>query len=316
MSKPQVLVTGNASDRMLERLGHTFEVHQQPRLTDEFASEHGENIDYMLSLYHGGVDGPAMDKLPNLKAISNYGVGYDAVDTTAAVERGIVVTHTPNVLNDDVANLAILLMLAVSRNLNHDEAYLRAGKWESQGNAPLTRSVRGRQVGIGGLGRIGMAIAEKLGVFGVDVVYHTRTKKDVAYRYYDDLLQMATDSDYLIAITPGGAATYHLINEPILNALGPDGTLINVARGSVVDEQALIKALQDGRLGWAGLDVFDAEPHVPAELIAMNNVTLLPHVASATVDTRNAMADLAVDNLVQHHTNGKAIAPVPECQDM
>lgn len=316
MTRPACLVTGSATERMLGRLAESFDVIRADGVSDDVLDAHGDRIEYLLSMYHGGVKAAMMDRMPKLKAISNYGVGYDAVDTPAAVERGIVVTHTPDVLNDEVANTTILLMLAVARNFVADNDYLRAGRWEKEGNAPLSRSVRGMTVGILGLGRIGMTIAEKLGVFGVDIVYHTRSEKDAPYRYYGDLTEMARDADILIVITPGGASTRHLVNRQVIDALGPRGILINVARGSVVDEAELIRALQQGRLGHAGLDVFENEPHVPPELIALPNATLLPHVGSATVETRQAMGDLAVENLTAHAATGKAVTPVPECRHM
>ena len=317
MSKPHMLMLGGASEDMLARLREVFDVHESPPgELDALLNAHGGEIAYLLSNGHGGVSAELMERLPKLRAISNYGVGYDSIDTAAAVKRGIVVTHTPDVLNDEVANTAILLMLAVARNFLTDNAYLKAGRWEAEGNPPLSRSVRGCTVGILGLGRIGLAIAEKLGVFGVEVVYHTRSKKDAPYRYYADLVQMAEDAQILICITPGGSATRHIVNRKVINALGPDGILINVSRGSVVDEAELIAALKDGRLGGAGIDVFENEPHVPADLIALENATLLPHVGSATVETRRAMGALAVENLTAFHATGKAVTPVPECRDM
>jgi lactate dehydrogenase-like 2-hydroxyacid dehydrogenase len=267
-------------------------------------------------MYHGGVKRADMERLPKLKVISNYGVGYDAIDTPAAVERGIVVTHTPDVLNDEVANTAVMLLLACARNLISNEHYLRAGRWQKDGSAPLSTSVRDKLVGFVGFGRIGQTIAEKLHVFGSNIAYHTRNEKDVPYRYYADLIQLASDADFLIVITPGGPETRHLIDNKVIDALGPDGCLINIARGSVVDEQALIAALKTGRLGKAGLDVFENEPIVPDALIAMDNVVLQPHVGSATVETRQAMGDLAVQNLITFHLSGKAVAPVPECRDI
>jgi len=316
MSKPHLLMLGSGTERMRDRLSEVFELTIAGEDREAVIAERGADFSYCLSMYHGGVSAALMDQMPNLKAISNYGVGYDSIDTPAAVERGIVVTHTPDVLNDEVANTAILMLLASARNLVQDEAYLRAGRWEKEGNAPLSRSVSGRLVGIVGMGRIGQTIADKLKVFGTEIAYHSRSPKDVDLRYVASLTDLAKEADFLIVITPGGPATKHLINEEVMNALGPDGTLINIARGSVVDEQALIKALQDGRLGSAALDVFEAEPHVPPELIAMDKILLLPHVGSATVETRQAMGDLACDNLISHHQNGKAIRPVPECQDM
>ena len=255
-------------------------------------------------------------RLPNLKAISCYGVGYDAIDAVGARERGVVVTHTPNVLNAEVATTTLLLLMSCYREVLRDDAYVRSGKWESDGNAPLTRSMDHQTIGILGLGRIGQAIADKLAPFGTTIVYHSRNRKDVAYRYYDNLTEMAGDVDALICITPGGPSTNGLVNAEVIDALGPQGTLINVSRGSVVDEDALIAALQDGRLGWAGLDVFAQEPKVPEALRLLPNVVLLPHVGSATVETRAAMGALTVDNLLQHLANGTVISPVPECADM
>ncbi len=313
MSKPHVLMLGG-NEAVRARLAEVFEVHSGD--LDAILASHGDRIEYVLAMYSGKVDAALMDRLPKLKAISNHGVGYDAIDTQAAVTRGIVVTHTPDVLNDEVANTTILLLLACARQFLRDEDYVRSGRWEVEGTAPLTRSVRGSTVGIVGMGRIGQAIAEKLSAFGTHIAYHTRSEKDVPYPYYADLTALAEASDYLVVIIPGGAATKHLINEEVINALGPNGTLINVARGSVVDEPALIKALQDGRLGFAGLDVFEQEPHVPAELRALKNTVLLPHVGSATVETRTAMGNLACDNLISMHQTGKAMTPVPECRDL
>ncbi len=308
---------GAATGRMLDRLGAVFTVHHAPPGDlDAIVSAHGDDIAYLLSNGHGGVSAALMGRLPKLRIVSNYGVGYDSIDTAEAVRRGIVVSHTPDVLNDEVANTAIMLMLAVARNLLADNAYLRAGRWQSEGAAPLSRSVRGMTAGILGLGRIGRTVAEKLAVFGVEVVYHSRNVKDAPWRYFDDLTAMARAVDMLICVIPGGAGTRHIVNREVIEALGPRGILINIARGPVVDEQALIAALRDGRLGAAGLDVFENEPQVPAELMAMENATLLPHVGSATVETRQAMGDLAVENLTVFHATGKAVTPVPECREM
>ena len=316
MSKPDMLLIGGATERSLNKLAENFAVHRMPEDREPFLAEHGEAIEYLLVNGHGGVPAALMDRFPNLKIISNYGVGYDAVDVTRAVERGIVVTHTPNVLNDEVANTAVMLMLATARNFLSDAKHLADGRWPEEGDAPLSTSVAGLTVGILGLGRIGLATAEKLAVFGVDIVYHTRSKRDVPYRYFANLRDMAEASDILISIAPGGASTHKIINAEVIDAIGPEGMLINVGRGSVVDEEALISALQDGRIGKVGLDVFANEPHVPPALIDHPNATLLPHVGSATVETRQAMGDLSVDNLVQFHLTGKAVTPVPECADM
>lgn len=306
-----LLQIGGITDAMRARLEESFKIH---KLSDGTFSE--ETITHIATNGHDGVPPDVMARLPNLQMISCYGVGYDAIDVAAAKARGVMVTHTPNVLNAEVATTAVMLMMACYRELLRDDAWVRSGDWETKGNAPLTRSVDNQTVGIVGLGRIGQAIADKLAPFGTTIVYHTRSEKDVPYQYFDSLTDMARAVDCLICITPGGAATRKLINREVMDALGPKGTLINVSRGSVVDEEELIKALMDGRLGWAGLDVFEAEPKVPPELCALPNVVLLPHVGSATVETRAAMGALTVDNLLQHLDDGTVKTPVPECAGM
>lgn len=308
---PDLLLIGGATDTMIKRMAEKFTIH---KLAD--GNYPADKITHICTNGHDGVKPEIMEGLPNLKLISCYGVGYDAIDTAAAVKRGIIVTHTPNVLNAEVATTAVLLMLACYRELLRDDAHVRSGKWEANGAAPLTRSADNQTIGILGLGRIGQAIADKLAPWNPTIVYHTRTKKDVAYQYYDDLTAMAADCDVLICITPGGPATNKIVNADVLEALGPEGTLINVSRGSVVDEEALITALQTGKLGWAGLDVFEKEPHVPQALRNLRNTVLLPHVGSATHETRAAMGALTVDNLLQHLNDGTVISPVPECADM
>ena len=313
--KPEILLIGGVTPRMMEKLGASFSIHSFSDIPDfaAWAEAHGGKVEGVATNGHDGVKPEIMNALPNLKVISCYGVGYDAIDTGAAVSREIVVTHTPGVLNADVANLAILLVLATSRCLVRDDKWVRSGNWVAKGNAPLTRSIENKKVGILGLGRIGQEIARKLEAFGCEIHYHTRNKKDVTYVYHDRLLSMAEAVEYLIAITPGGPSTLRLINREVIDALGPEGTLINVARGSVVDEAALVTALQDGRLGFAGLDVFEDEPNVPEALFGMENVVLTPHVASATFETRQAMGDLMVENLVRYFKEGKVSTPVPEC---
>lgn len=305
---PDLLQIGGITDVMRARLETAFTIHT---LAD--GSYPTEQITHIATNGHDGVPVEVMASLPNLQMISCYGVGYDAIDVGVAKSKGVMVTHTPNVLNAEVATTAVMLMMACYRELLRDDAWVRSGSWEAQGSAPLTRSVDNQTVGILGLGRIGQAIADKLAPFNATVVYHSRSKKDVEYQYYENLTDMAKAVDCLICITPGGPATNKIVNREVIDALGPDGTLINVSRGSVVDEEALIAALQDGRLGWAGLDVFEAEPKVPEALRALSNVVLLPHVGSATVETRAAMGALTVDNLLQHLSDGSVISPVPEC---
>lgn len=313
---PDLLLIGPATEPMIERMKTAFTVHDWSGLDMAWLAKNGDRITHVATNGHDGVKPEIMDALPNLQMISCYGVGYDAIDTIKSRERGIVVTHTPHVLNAEVATTAVLLILACYRELLRDDAHVRSGAWEAKGNAPLTRSADNQTIGILGLGRIGQCIADKLAPWNPVILYHTRSKKDVPYTYYADLTAMARDSDILICITPGGPATEKLVNAEVLDALGPQGTLINVSRGSVVDEEELIRALQSGRLGWAGLDVFDREPHVPQALRDLSNVVLLPHVGSATKETRTAMGNLTVDNLLQHLGDGTVLSPVPECADM
>ncbi|MEM9970145.1 MAG: 2-hydroxyacid dehydrogenase [Pseudomonadota bacterium] len=313
---PELLQLCPMTDEMRQRLSAVFDIIDLRDLSDADAwlATHGPGVSHVLTDGHYGVKPPVMDALPGLAMISCYGVGYDNIDAAEAHRRGIMVTHTPDVLNAEVANTAILLMLACFRELLRDEAWVRSGDWEAKGGAPLTRSVDGRTVGILGMGRIGQEIAERLSIFSPTILYHARTEKGLPFEYVADLVDMARRSDVLICITPGGAATRHLVNREVIEALGPDGTLINVSRGSVVDEAALIGALEDGRLGWAGLDVFEDEPRVPERLCALPNTVLLPHVGSATVETRRAMGMLAVDNLIGHLKDGRVKTPVPECR--
>ncbi|MEP2919561.1 MAG: 2-hydroxyacid dehydrogenase [Sulfitobacter sp.] len=303
---PDLLQIGGITDTMKARLEAAFTIHQTNRYN-------ADEITHIVTNGHDGVKPDLMASLPNLKMISGYGVGYDAIDADEAARRGIIVTHTPNVLNEEVATTAVLLMLMCYREALRDDAYARTGAWEAKGGAPLTRSPENQTIGILGLGRIGHAIADKLAPWSPTIVYHTRSEKDVPYTYYDNLVAMAHDCDVLICITPGGASTNKIVNAEVMEALGSTGTLINVARGSVVDEAAMIDALSSGRLGWAGLDVFEAEPHIPEALCALPNTVLLPHVGSATVETRAAMGALTVDNLLQHLKDGTVISAVPEC---
>jgi lactate dehydrogenase-like 2-hydroxyacid dehydrogenase len=259
------------------------------------------------------VDDALLASLPKLRIISSFGVGYDHIDVKAAAQRGIIVTHTPDVLTEEVADTTIGLLLNTLRELPQAERFLRAGRWPT-GNYPLSRAtLRDRTVGIVGLGRIGMAIAHRLEAFGVPIVYHTRQKRpELGYRHYPRLLDMARDVDTLIVIVPGGAATKNMINADVLSALGPNGVVINVARGSVIDEPALIAALRERKILAAGLDVFAAEPHVPEELLALDNAVLLPHVGSASEFTRAKMDQLLVDNIQAWAAGEPPPTPVPE----
>jgi lactate dehydrogenase-like 2-hydroxyacid dehydrogenase len=252
-------------------------------------------------------------RLSSLEIIASFGVGYDHIDAAAAVPRGIVVTNTPDVLTEEVADTTIGLLICTVRELPQAERYLRAGKWP-KANYPLSRAtLRNRTVGLVGMGRIGQAIARRLEAFGVPIVYHSRQPRtDLPYRHYPQLTDMAKEVDTLIAIVPGGTATRNMIDAEVLEALGPEGILINVARGSVVDETALIEALKQRKIFAAGLDVFVNEPEVPAELLALDNVVLLPHLGSASVYTREKMDQLLVDNLLAWSRGEAPLTPVPE----
>jgi lactate dehydrogenase-like 2-hydroxyacid dehydrogenase len=261
---------------------------------------------------HQPIDAAFLGQFPKLKIVASFGVGYDHVDAAWAGRNGIIVTNTPDVLNEEVADTALGLLLCTVRRLPQAERYLRAGQW-LKGNFPLTDSLRGKTMGILGLGRIGKAIARRCEAFGLKIAYHGRSKQsDVAYPYFASLNEMAQAVDILMVITPGGAGTAKLVDAEILKALGPQGVLINVARGSVVDEAALIEALRNGTISAAGLDVFADEPRVPQALIDMDNVVLLPHVGSASVATRRAMAQLVADNVTSWLAGKGPLTPVAE----
>ena len=274
--------------------------------------EQGRSLRAMAASTLTGPVGPdLLDRLPALEIIANFGVGYDNVDVAAARARGITVTNTPGVLDDEVADLALALLLATIRQLPQAERFLRAGSWH-QGAFPLSPTLRGRRVGILGLGGIGKAIARRLEGFGVEIAYHGRTRQaGVAYPWHPSALALAQACDTLIAILPGGPDTRHIVDAAVLAALGPDGVFINVARGSVVDQDALVGALRSGTILAAGLDVYAAEPQVPADLLALPNAVLLPHIASGSDHTRSAMGRLVADNLIAWFDRGAALTPVP-----
>jgi lactate dehydrogenase-like 2-hydroxyacid dehydrogenase len=260
------------------------------------------------------VDGAFLDGFPNLEIVAGGGVGYDTIDVARCVERGIVITNTPDVLTDEVADATIGLLINTVRELPQAEAFLRSGRWAAGERFPLTRAtLRERHIGIYGMGRIGLGVARRLEAFGLRISYHNRRPVEgVSYGYQPSLKALAEAVDTLVCVAPGGAATQHAINADILRALGPDGVLINVGRGSTVDEAALIEALRDGTILAAGLDVFDNEPHVPQALIDLPNACLVPHIASATVHTRRAMGDLTFGNLEAWFREGRALTPVAE----
>lgn len=277
---------------------------------DKWLAEHGPSIRGMAA--GGRVDGALMGRLPNLEIVANFGVGYDGIDVDWAARHGIIVTNTPDVLTDEVADLAIGLLIATIRQLPQADHFLRAGKW-LEAAFPLGATLRERTIGILGLGRIGRAIARRLEAFGLPIHYHGRTRQaDVAYPYHGTLKGLAAAVDTLVCVAPGGASTEHAVNAEVLEALGPNGVLINVGRGSVVDEAALIDALSRRVILSAGLDVFEDEPRVPLALIAMPHVVLLPHVGSASHHTRGRMGQLVVDNLSSWFSGKGPLTPVAE----
>ena len=316
MTKLQVLSVANLSPVYMESMLAHYTVHQ--RLHESDPAEFARVAPGIVAIAASGeskVGAALMDQLPALKIISVMGVGYDGVDVAAAKARGVVVTHTPGVLNDDVADLAIALMLALSRQIARADRYVRAGEWAAKGPMPLGRKMSGARLGIVGIGRIGQAIATRAEAFNMSIAYTARSPRAaLPYAFHPTPAALAAQSDYLVVITPGGAATRKLIDAEVLKALGPQGALINVARGSVIDEAALIAALQNGTIAGAGLDVFEAEPNVPEALRALDNVVLTPHIGSATTQTRRAMAELAFANLHAQLEGRPLVTPVPECQ--
>ncbi len=313
MYRQTILVSAKINPRVIEGLQSRFDlVFLQGSDVSALSEAERNRIAGFAVL--GSALPAMMDALPNLEIIANFGVGYDGVDVGYAAQKAVMVTNTPDVLNAEVADTTIGLLINTVRQLNAAENWLRAGRWAKEGNFPLTPlSLRDRSVGLYGLGRIGLEIARRAEAFGLKISYHTRSpRKDVDYPYYDTLSGLAEAVDTLICIVPKTPQTHQTIDGPLLEKLGRNGVLINVGRGWTVDEEALAAALADGTIAAAGLDVFQDEPHVPAALMELSNVCLLPHVASASVPTRNAMADLVVSNLVSWFAEGKAVTPVPE----
>jgi lactate dehydrogenase-like 2-hydroxyacid dehydrogenase len=304
------------TDFLVDGLSKNYTLHKLWEAPDP-AAKILEVKDRVRGLISGGigrfkVNADFIAQFPHVELIAHMGVGYDLVDAAYAGAHGIMVTNTPGVLDEDVADIAMALLLDATRQIPQSDAFLRAGKWLA-GTFPLTATLRGRTMGILGFGRIGKAIAHRAEAFGLKIAYHGRNKQEgIAYPYYDSPVALAEACDILMVVAPGGAETKHIVDQKVLEALGPDGILINVARGSLVDEAALIKALQDKKILGAGLDVFEAEPKVPQALIEQANTVLLPHVGSGTHYSRQAMAQLVLDN-VASWTSGKGpLTPVSE----
>jgi lactate dehydrogenase-like 2-hydroxyacid dehydrogenase len=307
MTRAKVLSLGEMAD-VERQLEPAFELVRG----DAGLAVHGPAIRAIVTRGRDKIGEEMLARLPAVELIANFGVGYDSIDVEAARRHGVVVTNTPDVLNDEVADLSVALLLATVRQIPQAERYLRSGRWLS-GNFPLGPTLRDRTVGLIGMGRIGRRIAQRLRAFDVPVVYHSRTPQaDVPYKHYPDLRAMAGDVDTLLAIIPGGAGTRGIVDASVLAALGPRGIFVNVARGSVVDERALIEALRSKTILAAGLDVFADEPRVPAALLDLDNVVLLPHVGSATVYTRGLMGKLVVDNVVSWFEGKGPVTSVPE----
>ena len=311
----QLLAVSKLAPLFASQLTAAFTVHDRLHDADPAAlARVAPQVRGIAASGESKVSAGLIAQLPALEIISVMGVGYDGIDVAAAKARGVVVTHTPNVLNDDVADLAIGLMLCAARQLPAADRYVRAGQW-THGPMPLARKMSGARLGLVGMGRIGQAIAQRAAAFGMRIAYTARhVKPALPHLYFPTAAALAAEVDFLVVITPGGAGTRKLIDAEVLAALGAKGILVNVARGSVVDEAALIDALERGVIAGAGLDVFEDEPNVPERLRALPHVVLAPHIGSATGQTRQAMADLAFANLRTHFAGEPLLSPVPECQ--
>lgn len=312
MKRALLLLTNLILPAEMAALEREFEILPLARKKDPDALLHARRNDIVAiaSSTTMPVSRTLIEALPNLEIIAQFAVGVDNIDLQAAKERGIAVTNTPDVLTDDTADTALSLLLAVSRRICEGDMYVRVGKWLN-GPMPLGNSLKNKTAGIVGMGRIGQAIASRCEAFGMKIIYQgPRKKADIAYGYEPDVEKLAEVSDYLILSCPGGAATHHLVHAPVLKALGPKGFLINVSRGSVVKEEDLISALTNKEIAGAGMDVFANEPHVPEAFLKMDNVVLLPHIGSATVETRAVMGQLVVKNLLAHFHGDPLLTPV------
>jgi hydroxypyruvate reductase len=312
-TKPRVLLAGRAMAYLEAALAEQFDTRILPNEADPkaFLATHGADYTAVVSTKNG-VDAALMYAMPHLKAITHFGVGYDTVDVAAATKRGIAVSNTPDVLNDCVADVAMGLLIDAARGLSASDRFVRRGEW-LKGQFPLATRVSGKRLGIVGLGRIGQTIAKRASGFDMDIRYHSRNPvQGVAFQHEPSLVALAKWCDFMVVIVSGGPATRHLVSAEVINALGPRSFLINVSRGTVVDEAALVDALVNKRIAGAGLDVFEDEPNVPQALLTLDNVVLLPHLASGTNETRQAMADCVLANLHSFFEKGHLATPVPK----
>jgi lactate dehydrogenase-like 2-hydroxyacid dehydrogenase len=309
--KPEVLLMGPMYAPTMQALEEAFTLHHVSKAADRdaFIASVADRVTAAASTAFRGMDAATMARLPKLRIVAHFGVGVDSVDVAAATARGVKVTNTPDVLTDDVADLAIALLLATVRRIPHGDRYVREGKW-AQATFPLTDTLQGKTLGIVGMGRIGRAIAQRGAAFKLKIAYQGPNRKaDLAHPYFADPVALAKEADFLVAACPGGEATRGLVSRAVIEALGPQGVFVNISRGSVVDEPALIDALRQGRLGAAGLDVFDNEPRIAGAFLALDNVVLQPHVGSATHPTRRAMGQLVVDNLAAFFAGKPLVTP-------
>lgn len=312
MSRPDVLVVWPIRPEQMAELDRTYRLHRYDEAADKDGFLNGTAASIRAAVTTGGHGFTAdlLDRLPNLEIVGSSGVGLDKIDVAACRSRGVPVTNTPDVLNDDVADLAFGLVIACLREMPQGHAYVASGDWSRRGMMHLTTTLSGKTLGIVGLGRIGREIADRARAFKMDVAYTGRTRQDVPFDHVPDLVELARRSDVLMLTVPGGEATRNLVGREMLEALGRDGWLVSVARGSVVDEPALIAALKSGTIRGAGLDVYWNEPNVDPELVSLQNVVFYPHHASGTVETRAAMSQLVVDNLAAHFAGRPLLTPV------
>ena len=300
--KPEIIITARGHAATMATLQSEFTAHLLADAADRnaFLKQHAPQVRGLATFGPMPVDGKLMDALPKLEIIANFGVGVDAINLDDAKKRRVIVTNTPDVLNETVADTALALILNTVRKFPQSEQYLRAGHWAARGPYPLSTDIGGKVLGILGLGRIGEAIAKRAMACGMKIRYHNRNRKDVPHPYDPDPVTLAKNCDVLLVVTPGGGETNRIVNAKVLDALGAKGYVVNIARGSVIDEPVLLRYLQERRIAGAGLDVFVDEPRVPPEFFALDNAVIFPHVGSATVETRKAMGDLQVENLRLH----------------
>lgn len=313
MSKPDVILCGGYNDWDIDALEAKFTLHRADSADHAMALSGGaENARFVGYAGHHPCGEAFFKRFPKVELVANFGVGYDAIDVVAAAEHGVKVTNTPGVLTDDVADLTVLMMLSWCRQSHGAETYTRAGKWAAEGAYPLQRKMSGGKVGILGLGRIGRAIADRLAAFNMEISYYSRAPKDApeGWRYCATPQDLAAEVDFLVIACAGGPATANICDAAAIAALGKDGVIVNISRGSTVDESAMLDALESGAIAGAALDVFASEPDFDARFVALDNVLLLPHVGSATVETRKAMGALMTANIVAASEGRALLTPV------